>query len=630
MLGPLLQNGSIANAQSQLLFNHRKDSQDGNNLILNNRQNAAATTSRRRSDELSMLTAERYADLEWPVKKALTFGYTNYASHKDSNKQSTKEDPFQGELETKEQLTKYYFKLFPFHPTANNFYNSKPYNLSSGYSEYDENEDDLFAKCRKRKLNSRKLSRKRKGANSTKQQLNSNGFKASFLSKQSSIDSSSSSSSSSSRRSSTDTTDNSSNLNSNDSLNNNNNLINSGSGLTLEEGNTNGLSYASSLEILNSRQEADDEDGQVEKEMNDDEDFSILEELNDGVNKKNNPNRTRLNIVVNKNEDALVDRDLSDKQLLKSLMNNLNANQLSRQDSDSNQHKPTEFSSNTNNTKTNSIATLSKLSNSSKSPSHNESSNTSSHHLNHNNLNSLNKNNLIDNLDLPNRDNELLDDSEDDDDNLDQYITTMSVIKKSRNARNSKPFTKLADQEKSLSSKKDNDFLLFPDYLEQQPQQHERTAAVSKKKRREMNLIEESEMLPEPAALQSSPISNQWINSTSSPTFSSQPLPTTSDIQSSSSQNSSSSNSSTTTNELPDRPTLNAARSWKTILFLTLKIIAISTVILLAIFGNLLVIISVLRHHKLRITTNYFVVCIRLFLVIFYVFFFLSFNFMRI
>lgn len=39
-----------------------------------------------------------------------------------------------------------------------------------------------------------------------------------------------------------------------------------------------------------------------------------------------------------------------------------------------------------------------------------------------------------------------------------------------------------------------------------------------------------------------------------------------------------------------------------------LKIITVSIIIFAAIFGNLLVIISVCRHYKLRITTNYFIV----------------------
>jgi hypothetical protein len=47
---------------------------------------------------------------------------------------------------------------------------------------------------------------------------------------------------------------------------------------------------------------------------------------------------------------------------------------------------------------------------------------------------------------------------------------------------------------------------------------------------------------------------------------------------------------------------------WTDILIIVIKVIILSTIIIAAIFGNLLVIISVCRHHKLRITTNYFIV----------------------
>lgn len=47
---------------------------------------------------------------------------------------------------------------------------------------------------------------------------------------------------------------------------------------------------------------------------------------------------------------------------------------------------------------------------------------------------------------------------------------------------------------------------------------------------------------------------------------------------------------------------------WIDIVVIVIKVILLSTIILAAIFGNLLVIISVCRHHKLRITTNYFIV----------------------
>lgn len=47
---------------------------------------------------------------------------------------------------------------------------------------------------------------------------------------------------------------------------------------------------------------------------------------------------------------------------------------------------------------------------------------------------------------------------------------------------------------------------------------------------------------------------------------------------------------------------------WSWYVFLVLKTTIMLTIILAAILGNLLVIVSVCRHHKLRITTNYFIV----------------------
>ena len=646
MFGTIINNGSIANAQ--LLFNHHSDSNQiikdyaGGNLMTINNQ------AQSRPDELSMLTAERYADLEWPVKKALNYGYINYANRKELNNRITiKEqerhlnafDPLDDSLvETKEHLARYYFKLFPFTTTANFRFN----NLSLSSNDFlDFEDEEQFLKSKRRKLNARKLSRKR-GANSSnsQKQLNQLNFKSNYFSKSNSIDSSSSSSSSSSnsqsssRRSSTDTLDgnNSNNLNSvNDSVNN---LINNASGKTLEETiSNNGLSLDSSLELLNKQEEDDD---QIEKELNDDEDFSLLEELNDGVshnlilNNKNNRTRLSSSVVVVSKNDVLEDRDLNDKQLLKSLMQNSaqldSNNQLNKLEENEN-HKSIELASNSNKT-TNSIAIpLSKSQNSLKSPFHKQTNKTSSHQLeeeikNQQQLLSLDNlelkmhpTNLNANANI--NDNEL-DDSEDDDD-LDQYITTMSIIKKSRNVRHSKPLSsssKLAEQGKNLLLKKNDDFLLLTDLDKQQSgktadfnenNKSKTSNSTSKKKRREMNfmMFEKTEMLPEPAALQSSSISNQWINSTLSPQFSSKNTsPTTSVIQAPSL-----SNSSDLITDLTDRPTIIHAQSWKSILILIFKIIAICTVILLAIFGNLLVIISVLRHHKLRITTNYFVVC---------------------
>nr|XP_027199417.1 octopamine receptor beta-2R-like [Dermatophagoides pteronyssinus] len=47
---------------------------------------------------------------------------------------------------------------------------------------------------------------------------------------------------------------------------------------------------------------------------------------------------------------------------------------------------------------------------------------------------------------------------------------------------------------------------------------------------------------------------------------------------------------------------------WIDIVIFVLKLLILGTIIFSAIFGNLLVIIAVFRHHRLRITTNYFIV----------------------
>lgn len=52
--------------------------------------------------------------------------------------------------------------------------------------------------------------------------------------------------------------------------------------------------------------------------------------------------------------------------------------------------------------------------------------------------------------------------------------------------------------------------------------------------------------------------------------------------------------------------------SWEGVLKLVLKTLALVTIISSAVFGNLLVVTSVIRHHKLRITTNYFIVSLAL------------------
>lgn len=50
------------------------------------------------------------------------------------------------------------------------------------------------------------------------------------------------------------------------------------------------------------------------------------------------------------------------------------------------------------------------------------------------------------------------------------------------------------------------------------------------------------------------------------------------------------------------------SQDWQAIVLLILKIMVCGTIMLMAIFGNLLIIISVYRHQRLRVTTNYFVV----------------------
>lgn len=54
--------------------------------------------------------------------------------------------------------------------------------------------------------------------------------------------------------------------------------------------------------------------------------------------------------------------------------------------------------------------------------------------------------------------------------------------------------------------------------------------------------------------------------------------------------------------------TSEETQSWTIILANVIKILIMSFIIVAAIFGNLLVIVSVMRHRKLRIITNYFVV----------------------
>lgn len=60
--------------------------------------------------------------------------------------------------------------------------------------------------------------------------------------------------------------------------------------------------------------------------------------------------------------------------------------------------------------------------------------------------------------------------------------------------------------------------------------------------------------------------------------------------------------------DLPIILTSEESQSWTIILANIIKILIMSFIIVAAIFGNLLVIVSVMRHRKLRIITNYFVV----------------------
>lgn len=54
------------------------------------------------------------------------------------------------------------------------------------------------------------------------------------------------------------------------------------------------------------------------------------------------------------------------------------------------------------------------------------------------------------------------------------------------------------------------------------------------------------------------------------------------------------------------------SHSWGLCFLMALKTIIMALIIIAALFGNLLVIVSVMRHRKLRVITNYFVVSLAL------------------
>ncbi|XP_008548361.1 octopamine receptor beta-1R [Microplitis demolitor] len=56
----------------------------------------------------------------------------------------------------------------------------------------------------------------------------------------------------------------------------------------------------------------------------------------------------------------------------------------------------------------------------------------------------------------------------------------------------------------------------------------------------------------------------------------------------------------------------NYLKDFENVIFFIIKAIVMSFIIIAALFGNLLVIVSVMQHHKLRIITNYFVVSLAL------------------
>ncbi|XP_076372006.1 octopamine receptor beta-2R-like [Tachypleus tridentatus] len=67
-------------------------------------------------------------------------------------------------------------------------------------------------------------------------------------------------------------------------------------------------------------------------------------------------------------------------------------------------------------------------------------------------------------------------------------------------------------------------------------------------------------------------------------------------------------NSSVLTNTKNDTDVVSRPETWDNVFLLVLKSSVMIVIMLAAVFGNTLVIISVFRHRKLRITTNYFIV----------------------
>lgn len=66
------------------------------------------------------------------------------------------------------------------------------------------------------------------------------------------------------------------------------------------------------------------------------------------------------------------------------------------------------------------------------------------------------------------------------------------------------------------------------------------------------------------------------------------------------------------TDAAPQNETLNLDDEAQSVALAVLKGCILGSIIIMAVFGNLLVMVSVMRHRKLRIITNYFVVSLAL------------------